>query len=92
MKKHADPGIDEVRAARMEISARYGHNIDRMLADHMKQQERYADRLVRLAPRASHLPAGNSPLQLEANRSMLRYGINDIRLFYENDARFLKQF
>ena len=24
--------------------------------------------------------------------AMLRYGINDIRLFYENDARFLKQF
>jgi len=23
---------------------------------------------------------------------MLRYGINDIRLFYENDVRFLKQF
>ena len=50
MKKHADPGIDEVRAARMEISERYGHNIDRMLADHMKQQERYAVRLIRLAP------------------------------------------
>ena len=50
MKKHADPGIDEVRAARMEISKRYGHDIDRMLADHMKQQERYADRLIRLAP------------------------------------------
>jgi hypothetical protein len=50
MKKPADPGIDEVRAARMEISARYGHDIDRMLADHMKQQERYADRLIRLAP------------------------------------------
>ena len=46
MKKNADPGIDEVRAARMEISARYGHNIDRMLADHMKQQQGYADRLV----------------------------------------------
>ena len=45
-EKNADPGIDEVRAARMEISARYGHNIDRMLADHMKQQQRYADRLV----------------------------------------------
>ena len=30
----------------MEISARDGHNIDRMLADHMKQQQRYADRLV----------------------------------------------
>jgi hypothetical protein len=50
MKKHADLGIDEVRAARMEISERYGHNIDRMLADHMKQQEHYADRLVTLKP------------------------------------------
>jgi phenylalanyl-tRNA synthetase alpha chain len=24
--------------------------------------------------------------------ALIRYGINDIRLFYENDARFLKQF
>jgi phenylalanyl-tRNA synthetase alpha chain len=24
--------------------------------------------------------------------AMLRYGINDIRLFYENDVRFLNQF
>ena len=24
--------------------------------------------------------------------AMLRYGINDIRLFYENDTRFLRQF
>jgi len=24
--------------------------------------------------------------------AMIRYGINDIRLFYENDTRFLKQF
>jgi hypothetical protein len=48
MKKKADPGIDEVRAARMEISERYGHNIDRMLDDHMRQQEQYADRLVTL--------------------------------------------
>jgi phenylalanyl-tRNA synthetase alpha subunit len=28
--------------------------------------------------------------QFEA--AMLRHGINDIRLFYENDVRFLKQF
>lgn len=28
--------------------------------------------------------------QLET--TMLRYGINDIRLFYENDMRSLKQF
>ena len=24
--------------------------------------------------------------------AMLRYGNNDLRLFYENDGRFLKQF
>lgn len=24
--------------------------------------------------------------------AMLRHGINDIRLFYENDVRFLKQY
>ena len=24
--------------------------------------------------------------------AMLRYGVNDIRLFFENDLRFLKQF
>jgi phenylalanyl-tRNA synthetase alpha chain len=24
--------------------------------------------------------------------TMLRYGINDLRLFYENDIRFLQQF
>jgi phenylalanyl-tRNA synthetase alpha chain len=24
--------------------------------------------------------------------AMLKYGINDIRLFYENDLRFLEQF
>jgi phenylalanyl-tRNA synthetase alpha chain len=24
--------------------------------------------------------------------AMLKYGINDMRLFYENDLRFLKQF
>ena len=24
--------------------------------------------------------------------AMIRYGINDIRLFYENDLRFLNQF
>ena len=28
--------------------------------------------------------------QLET--AMLRYGINDLRLVYENDVRFLKQF
>ena len=50
MKQPANHGVDEVRAARMEVSERYGHDIDRMLADHLKQQERYADRLVMPGP------------------------------------------
>jgi len=29
---------------------------------------------------------------MNQNTAMLRYGINDIRLFYESGVRFLKQF
>jgi len=29
---------------------------------------------------------------MNARVTMIRYGINDIRLFYENDVRFLTQF
>ena len=29
---------------------------------------------------------------MSLNIAMLHYDINDIRLFYENDVRFLKQF
>jgi hypothetical protein len=47
---NSDPVIDEVRAVRRKISASYGHDVRKMIADHMKQQERYADRLIRLAP------------------------------------------
>jgi len=46
---NSDPVIDEVRAVRRKISASYGHDVRKMIADHMKQQERYADRLIRLA-------------------------------------------
>jgi hypothetical protein len=47
---NSDPVIDEVRAVRRKISASCGHDVRKMIADHMKQQERYAARLVRLAP------------------------------------------
>ena len=33
-----------------------------------------------------------SPEELAQPLAMFRQGINDIRLFYENDVRFLKQF
>ena len=43
---NSDPVIDEVRSARRKISASYGHDVRKMIADHMAQQQRYADRLV----------------------------------------------
>ena len=43
---NADPVIDEVRSVRRKISASYGHDVRKMIADHMKQQQRYADRLI----------------------------------------------
>ena len=43
---NSDPVIDEVRSVRRKISASYGHDIRKMIADHMKQQQRFADRLV----------------------------------------------
>ena len=44
---NSDPVIDEVRSVRRKISASYGHDARKMIADHMKQQQRYADRLIR---------------------------------------------
>ena len=41
---------------------------------------------------AGQMVAGSARRRLDISRAMLRYGINDIRLFYENDVRFLKQF
>ncbi len=43
---NSDPVIDEVRSVRRKISASYGHDVSKMIADHMKQQARYADRLI----------------------------------------------
>ena len=43
---NSDPVIDEVRSVRRKISAFYGHDVRKMIADHMEQQQRYADRLI----------------------------------------------
>jgi hypothetical protein len=50
---NSDPVIDEVRSVRRKISASYGHDVRKMIADHMKQQARYADRLI--TPRHTQL-------------------------------------
>ena len=43
---NSDPVIDEVRSVRRKISASYGHDVRKMIADHIEQQQRYADRLI----------------------------------------------
>lgn len=45
-KKKPDPVIDEVREVRSRISARVGHDPDRLVAYYMELQEQYRDRLV----------------------------------------------
>jgi len=43
----ADPFIEEVRAAKQAISARYDHDVRRMCADLRRRQSTNANRLVR---------------------------------------------
>lgn len=43
----SDPVIDEVRAARHQISERVGHDSARLVAYYMEFQERYRGRLIR---------------------------------------------
>lgn len=38
MKKTTDPTLDRIRQARREISARYGHDIEKMVADYRRRQ------------------------------------------------------
>ncbi|MEX0704010.1 MAG: hypothetical protein WD069_18055 [Planctomycetales bacterium] len=44
--KHADPVIDEIRAIRHEISARFGHDPKKLVEYYIELQRRHADRLV----------------------------------------------
>lgn len=47
MKPKADPVIDEVREVRHQISERFGHDPERLVAYYMEMQEQYRDRLIR---------------------------------------------
>ncbi|GEM_PF-2071300 len=44
-----DPVIDQIRAARSLISARFNHDPKRIVEYYIKFQERYKNRLVNLA-------------------------------------------
>lgn len=44
--EQSDPVIDEVRAIRQRISARFGHDPARLVAYYIELQERHRDRLI----------------------------------------------
>jgi hypothetical protein len=46
MTKQSDPVVDEVRAVRHEISARFDHDPERLVAYYMELQKQYRDRLI----------------------------------------------
>ena len=45
-KTLSDPVIDEVRAIRQRISARFDHDPARLIAYYQELQKRYADRVL----------------------------------------------
>ncbi len=45
-QERSDPVIDEVRAVRQRISARFGHDPARLVAYDLELQERHRDRLI----------------------------------------------
>ena len=42
----ADDAVEEVRAIRMQISARFDHDLDKLAEHYMELQKRHGDRLV----------------------------------------------
>lgn len=52
-----DPVIDEIRDLRHEISARFDHDPERLVAHYAELQKRYRERLVRTVPAAEQTDA-----------------------------------
>lgn len=42
----ADDAVEEVRAIRMQISARFDHDLDKLAEHYMERQKRHGDRLI----------------------------------------------
>jgi predicted RNase H-like HicB family nuclease len=45
-RRDADPVIDEIRAIRHRISARFGHDTGKLIAYYMELQKKHKDRLL----------------------------------------------
>jgi hypothetical protein len=50
----SDPVIDEIRDVRYRISARFGHDPERLVAYYMELQKQYEDRLIKAEEDVEH--------------------------------------
>ena len=53
-----DPVIDEIREVRHRISARFGHDPDRLVGYYIELQRRYRDRLINAEKSPKATPTG----------------------------------
>ena len=51
-----DPVIDEIREVRRRISARFGHDPERLVAYYIELQRRYQDRLIEAEKSPNAIP------------------------------------
>ena len=92
MKMYQDAAVAEVRAARKSLCDRFGNDPRRLLAHLRAEQGNYRGRVIKNWSELEPVAALREATASKKKTTMIRYGINDIRLFYENDVRFLKQF
>ena len=50
-----DPTISRIRTARKEISARFGHNIEKLARHYMKRQEKHGHKLIKTSESHTHM-------------------------------------
>ncbi len=60
-REMSDPAIDEVRAVRHRISARFDHDPERLVAYYMALQERFRDCLIDASKPAVEVDPPPSP-------------------------------
>ena len=60
-REMSDPAIEEVRAVRHRISARFDHDPERLVAYYMALQEKFQDRLIGASKPAAGVDPPPSP-------------------------------
>ncbi len=59
----SDPVIDEIREVRHRISARFGHDPEKLVAYYIELQERHRDRLLPMPKAAEQEGTESAPRQ-----------------------------